>query len=118
MPRTVDHIVEMHRLAADRRPEGKPVWAFTVEGVKDALGAFDDHGDFLRSRDEVVAAIKASAWYRQAGEFDDLWEVVDEMSDVGSPDIDWDDDYDEEQHFNACMDRIYDLADWDRAWIS
>lgn len=118
MPRTVDHIVDMHNLAVSRRRQGKPVWAFTVEGVKPALEAFEDHGDFIRARDEVVAAIKASEWYRRADEFGDLWDVVDELSDAGHPEIDWGPGYDEEQHLNDCLDRIYDLADWDRAWIS
>ena len=115
---SVEHKVDMFRLAQERRRQGKPQWEYTVRGVKDALEAFDEHGDFIRSRDEVVAAIKRSSWYRQSDEFGELWDVVDEMSDAGRPDIDWEAGYDEQRHFNHCLERIYDLADWDRAWLA
>lgn len=115
---SVEHKVDMFRLAQERRRQGKPQWDFTVSGVKAALEAFDDHDDFIRSRDEVIAAIKASTWYGQADEFGDLHDAVDEMADVGNPEIDWESDYDEQRHFNSCLDRIYDLADWDRAWLA
>lgn len=115
---SVEHKVDMFRLAQERRRQGKPQWAFTVNGVKDALAAFDDHGDFIRSRDEVVAAIKASSWFRQSDDFSDLRDTVDEMADAGDPEIDWEAGYDAQRHFNYCLDRIYDLADWDRAWLA
>lgn len=116
---TAEHRVKMHTIAAERRNAGKPVWQYTVRGFKDALRLYQvgDDDTLIESRDATVSALKHSPWYEQSPPFGGLHEVVDELSDVGNPDIDWDDDYDPEQHFNSCLERIYDLADHDRAWL-
>lgn len=116
---SVEHKVQMHNLAQERRRQGRPVWQYTVRGFKAALESYDEDADnFIAVRDAVVNSIKASKWYRDSDEFGDLHEVIDELTDVGHPDIDWDDDYNHERHFNDCLAQIYDLADWDRAWLA
>lgn len=116
---SVEHKVDMHRLATERRNAGKPVWAYTVRGFKDALASFDEDADnFFEVRDKLVRLIKSSRWFKDADEFGTLYEVVDELTDVGHPDIDWDEGYDRDRHFNDCLGQIYDIADWDRAWLA
>lgn len=108
----VEHKVEMYKLAQERRRQGKPSWQYTVRGFKDILNSDDD---LIEKRDQVVALLRASSWFKRT-EDASLSETLDELADVGHPDIDWDDDYSAERHFNDCLDQIYDLADWDRAW--
>jgi len=113
---TVQHKVDMFNLANERRRAGLPSWAYTVRGFRAILA---DHGwTLIEKRDRLVACIKASRWYKEADEYGELWQVVDELTDVGHPDIDWDSGYDHERHFNDCLGQIYDLADWDRAWLA
>lgn len=114
---TVQHKVDMFNLANERRKAGLPSWAYTVRGFKAALESFDED-NFIEVRDKVVALIKTSRWYKEADEYGELWQVIDELTDVGHPDIDWDSDYDYERHFNDCLGQVYDLADWDRAWLA
>jgi hypothetical protein len=114
---SVEHKVAMHRLARERHRQGKSVWELTVRGVRSVLESFYD--DFITTRDAVVRAFEMSSWYQDTNreEHRQLEDILDELRDVGSPDIDWDDDYDEVEHFNACMNAIYDLADYHRVWI-
>lgn len=125
MSDTVEHRVEMHRLATARRAQGKPAWAHTIRGFRAALDKYDHQNptdDMLRAiRDEVVAVIKASRWYRNADEYSDLHEAVDELADVANVEIfspTEDPGYDPERHFNSTLDAIYDMADYDRVWLA
>lgn len=97
----------------ERRLQGKPQWEFTVRGFKDILSS---DADLLEKRDSIVALVRASVWFNRTD--GDLAEVLDELADVGHPDIDWDEGYSAERHFNDCLNSIYDIADWDRAWLA
>lgn len=114
---TAEHRVAMHRLAQERRGRGLPAWAFTVHGFRDALADRDAAG-LIATRDRIVALLRGSRWFK-AGTDDhaDLVEVLEELADVGNPDIDWDGDYDAEAHLNAMLEQIYDLADAERVWL-
>jgi hypothetical protein len=107
----------MHQLVRERRQQDKSVWDLTVRGIRDALETPSD--DFLVTRDVIVRAFESSSWYQNTNrdEHRKLEDILDELRDVGSPDIDWDDGYDEVEHFNSCMHALYDLADWNRVWI-
>lgn len=111
---SVEHKVEMFNLAQERRRQGKSQWDYTVRGFKNIL---DGDGGLIEKRDQIVALLRASAWFKGT-EDANLSEVLDELADVGDPDIDWDDDYSAERHFNDCLNNIYDLADSDRAWLA
>lgn len=112
---SVEHKVAMYKLAQERRRQGKPQWEFTVRGFKDILNS---DADLLEKRDRIVVLVRASSWFKQAGGDSDLEEVLDELADVGHPDIDWDEGYSAERHFNDCLNGIYDIADWYRAWLA
>ncbi|MDG4783280.1 hypothetical protein O7614_26835 [Micromonospora sp. WMMD961] len=61
---------------------------------------------FAQRRDEIVRRLKASQWYREAGEGSELHQVVEELEDAQSPDA-----------FDDPWDVLYDYADMDRVWI-
>lgn len=113
---TADHKVAMYTLAQKRRAAGLPVWDLTVRGFRDAL--YDNPEDTIAARDALVSAIKASSWYKNADEYNDLWTLIDELIDVGNPAIDWDEGYDAQRHLNGLLDEIYDLADQERVYLT
>ncbi|WP_043598935.1 hypothetical protein [Nocardia otitidiscaviarum] len=106
MPRTIDHIVATHQLAADRRRQGRPIWDETID-VSDVF--HNEDMSFEEIRDVVVAKIKASRWYRKADphDFNGVREITDDH-------LAHADDVDE---FDGWWDELYDLADYARVWI-
>ena len=103
MPRTVDHIVETHQLAAARVAAGLPVWAERIN-LRDVF--HNDNMTFVERRDAIVAAIRVTRWYRNVDEDDWLREIVENLACA--------DDADE---FDGWWDELYDQADIDRVWI-
>lgn len=105
MPRTVEHIVETHRIASNLRRAGRPIWSETID-----LSAFwgDNSLDFETKRDMICGAFRRSRWHKNADPdaFDGIIEIVDHLADAE----DWDD-------FNGWWDEMYDLADYARIWI-
>lgn len=106
----------MYTLATERRKAGQPVWERTVRGFRDILHRHD--GDVIQTRGDLVQVLKNSSWYKNADEYGELWLLLDELADVGNPEIDWDDDYDPERHLNDMLSAIYDLADEERVWLA
>jgi hypothetical protein len=113
---TVEHKVAMYTLAQERRAAGKPVWDRTVRGFRDVL--YNNPEDTIAARDGLVGVIKSSGWYRTAEEYGELHTLIDELIDVGNPEIDWDEGYNAQRHLNAMLDAIYDLADQERVWLA
>jgi hypothetical protein len=103
MPNTPDHKVAMHQLVRERRSQGKPVWEHKIR-----LGDVwqDEELDFEQRRNKIVARIRASAWFKGYGEFDDLPQIVEELSGIEDAD-----------GFDEVWDSLYDIADYDRVWI-
>lgn len=103
MPRTIEHIVETHRIAAQRRAAGLPHWKHTIK-----LGDIWRNEDlgFEERRDRVVARLRRSPWLRDRDEVDPLLEIVEHLAHA--------EDFDE---FNDWWDEIYDAADIERVWI-
>lgn len=76
---------------------------------------YDSHGkwadpDMYVKRDGIVAVMRSIPWYTEdqdADEFEDeLWWLVDEMSDVDS--TDW---------FHSVWDSFYDYCDEHKIWV-
>ncbi len=104
MPRTVDHIVETHHLATERRRAGKPVWAHTL----DVSSVFHNEDlTFEQRRDGIVALIKATGWYKGEDEYSELHEITENIADAANTD-----------EFDSWWDVLYDAADYDRVWIN
>jgi hypothetical protein len=100
MPRTVDHIVETHRIARARRDAGQPIWAVRLD-VSDVF--HNEELTFEQRRDLIVTQLRVSAWHRDS---EMVQELTDELADTQNGD-----------EFDGPWDRLYDEADYDRVWI-
>ena len=100
----VEHKVAVHRLAAERRAAGKPVWAHTIR-----LGHLfhDDELTFEQKRDGLIRLVKASSWFKSQGAASELHEAIEELADTENGD-----------DFDVVMSAVYDMADYDRVWIN
>ena len=103
MPRTVDHIVETHKLAQQRRDAGLPIWDKRL----DVSDLFHHDLPFADFRDRVVQRIRNSGWLDGRDEFDELVELVNEHL-AYAQDV---------KEFDELWDAVYDHADTDRVWI-
>lgn len=103
MPDTVEHRVEMHRLAQQRRAAGRPVWEHQVD-VSDVF--HNDDLTFEQRRDKIVARVRQSVWFKSKDESDDLPQWVEELADA-----------EDTGEFDPVWGAIYDEADYDRVWI-
>lgn len=100
MPRTVDHIVATHRLAAERRKAGKPIWDETI----DLTHVWDDDDlSFEEKRDAIVARLKTSRWFKNDPQPQAIVDVLAQTENV--------------DEFDGWFDELYDHADYARIWI-
>ena len=102
MPRSIESMLAASNLATERRRQGRPIWDERLRALR------DDCAPFEKNRDWFVTALEESRWYRGQdleawGELQQLW---DEIKDSETAD-----------HFDSCLDAIYDLADEARVWI-
>lgn len=108
MPRTIESIVENHRVAAERRAAGRPIWDGQLK-IKHLLNGDDDSDSEAQAVGRQIAAIlRASSWFKRDAQDggSSLVEVVEELEDV----CDFED-------LDEILDHLYDLADADRIWI-
>lgn len=104
MPRTVDHIVETHQLAQQRRDAGLPIWDKKI----DVSAVFRNEDlSFAERRDAIVERIRKSGWLDGRDEFDELVELVNDHL-AFAEDV---------KEFDDLWDSLYDIADFDRVWI-
>lgn len=103
MPATVEHKVEMFRLARERQTQGKPSWAHTIR-IGHVWG--NEDMTFIERRDAIVRILRASRWVKERDEFDSLVEVVDNLAEA-----------EDTEEFDGWWDELYDHADYDRVWI-
>jgi hypothetical protein len=104
MPDTADHRADMHRLVTERRKAGKPVWAHKIN-LADVF--HNDDLTFEQKRDAIVARIRATTWFKDCDEYDELPQYTEELADA--PDV---------RAFDFVWSEIYDIADADRVWIA
>jgi hypothetical protein len=105
MPRTVEHIVGIHRLVDERRKQGLSIWQYTLD-ISDVF--HNERLTFEQRRNCIVRRIERSSWYQSEIEERDglLYELVDELASSENGD-----------EFDAVWDAIYDEADYLRVWI-
>lgn len=106
MPRTVNSIVESHRVASERRAVGRPVWDHKLP-----IRHLFEGGDLEETAPEVgrkvAEVLRASSWFRaKGGAGTDLDVLADALGDI--EDLD---------HLQLALDDLYDLADADRTWV-
>jgi hypothetical protein len=103
MPRTVEGIVEAHRLATNRKATGRPAWDLTLDV---SPWYHNEELTFEQRRDAIVRKIRNSPWPKHNEE---LEEILAELAEVR-----------DEDEFNFIWDDLYDIADLDphyRVWI-
>ena len=66
-----------------------------------------DDLNFELKRDMIVQRIRATTWFKQYDEYDELPQLVEELADAEDTDA-----------FDSVWDCIYDIADADRVWIA
>lgn len=112
MPRTIESMINSHSAAAARRDAGRPIWDYRIQ-IKQLLGDDDSDETARKTGAQVAAILRRSAWFR-----DDAQRAEERggESEVALCAEEFD-DIDDADHFNGVLDRLYDLADADRAWI-
>jgi hypothetical protein len=104
MPRTAEHLADVHTYVRQRLAIGLPVW----DRYLNLAAVFhNDDATFEQRRDAIVRAIRASGWLDGRDEFDELVEVVDHLAHADTP-----------EEFNGWWDELYDIADYDRVSIT
>ena len=98
--RSIEVLVDAHKLARELREQGKPVWHSRI----DVSAYFDPDVDFEDAKRGIVATLKSSSWYTD--DYTDLEDIVDHLEDA-----------EDEEDFNYWWANLYDLADYDRVWI-
>lgn len=103
MPRTVEHIVQTHRIARQRRAAGQPIWQHKI-----MLGDIwrTEELSFEQRRDRIVARIRSSPWLAGRDCADPLVELVEDLAHAETV-----------EEFDYWWDTLYDHADIDRVWI-
>lgn len=100
MSRSVDHLVETHRIARERALAGEPIWAYTFD-VSDLF--HNEELTFEQRRDKVVGRLRASRFYSSYEEFQELAFELENCSDADS--------------FDEVWGWFYDEADTYRVWV-
>ena len=101
--RTIEHLVETHRIAAERTAAGLPVWDRRLD-VSDVF--HNDALTFTEKRDAIMHKLRATGWLDDRDMFDGLVLAVDGLADAV-----------DENEFDGWWDEVYGYADYDRVWI-
>ena len=124
MPRTIEHIVENHRLAVERRSAGKPVWDRTIN-IKSILNeaprslSNEEAADIANRIGALLRQSVPSAWldWESMALEEDLVEIVEGMETIKPDSYENDDDLTVTDDLNNMLDQLYDWADGKRVWL-
>lgn len=100
MPRTIESMIDHAEEARRRINTGRAVWDEKIRAVRIEGAPFEEN------RDRFVAALERSRWFRRQDYGDIVHELWDEIKDAETV-----------EHFDSCLDALYDEADDDRVWI-
>lgn len=123
MPRSIENIVENHRVASKRRAAGKPIWDRRID-IKGLLGQdpsniSDEHA--AKVANQIAALIRSSvpaSWLEACEEQDSaLAEIVEGMEALAPDSYDDDEDFSPLEDLNNMLDQLYDWADAKRVWL-
>lgn len=103
MPRTPEHRADIHQLVTERRAQGLPVWESRVD-IRSVWRNRDL--PFSEKRDQIVAAIRATRWFKGEDEDSEVHEIVADLADAADAE-EWDE----------WWDSFYDWCDWNRVWV-
>lgn len=124
MPRDIEHLVETHRLAAERRRNGLPMWDRTIN-IKDIIHRDRDNETPEHAAavaNEIAALIRSkipAAWLDdRSDDFDEeLFEIVDGMEALTPNSYADDPSYSVLEDLNNMLSGLYDWADIKRVWL-
>ena len=124
MPRTIESIGENHRVAAERRAAGKPVWDRKVD-IKailheDQSNTSNEHAALVANRIGALLRSRLPSVLLEVGndEVDfDLIEIVEGMEALRPDSYDGEEDFTPLDDLNNMLDQLYDWADANRVWL-
>jgi len=124
MPRTIEGIVENHRVAAERRAAGKPVWdrEIAVKAIlhEDKSNTSNEHAAQVANR--IAALIRSripAAWLDwNSDDLDEnLTQIVEGMEALKPNSYEGVADFTPLEDLNNMLDQLYDWADGKRVWL-
>jgi hypothetical protein len=124
MARSIENIVESHRIAAHRRKVGLPSWARTIN-IKpiikqDPDNTSNEHAASVANR---VAGLLRQAlpahWldWQSNDQDEDITILVEELEALKPDSYDDDPDFTPLEDLNNMLDRLYDWANIKRIWL-
>lgn len=124
MPRTIESIVENHRVAAERRAAGKPVWdrKIDIKAIlhEDQSNTSNEHVAQVANRIGALIRSRVPAdWldWESTEQDEDLINVVEGMEALKPDSFDGEKDFTPLDDLNSMLDQLYDWADGKRVWL-
>lgn len=129
MPRTIESIVECHRVASARRRAGKPIWDVTLR-LKDLMAPYKEAGDDLTASQAVELSKKIGAMlelqvpkpWREVDHENycmDFEDLVQRFAQASESDFTPTREYpnDPVEVINEWLDELFDWGDRYRVWL-
>lgn len=124
MPRTIESIVENHRVASERRAAGKPVWDRKIDLKpilrEDQSNTSNEHAAQVANRiGELVRSQVPADWldWDSTDLDEDLAYIVEGMEALKPDSYDGEEDFTPLEDLNSMLDQLYDWADSKRVWL-
>ncbi|HGY9634327.1 hypothetical protein LU674_001730 [Pseudomonas alloputida] len=124
MPRTIESIVENHRVAAERRAAGKPVWdrKIDIKAIlhEDQSNTSNEHAAQVANHIGALIRSRVPAdWldWESTDLDEDLAHIVEGMEALKPDSYDGEEDFTPLTDLNSMLDQLYDWADGKRVWL-
>lgn len=124
MPRTIESIVENHRVAAERRAAGKPVWdrKIDIKAIlrEDQSNTSNEHSAQVANRIGALIRSRVPADWLDWDSTDldeDLAHIVEGMEALKPDSYEGEEDFTPLEDLNSMLDQLYDWADGKRVWL-
>lgn len=124
MHRTIESIVENHRVASARRAAGKPIWDrnIDIKGILrvDPGNTSNEHAAAVANRiGDLIRSRVAAAWldYNSPAFDEDLLDIVEGMEALKPDSYDGDEEMTPIADLNGMLGQLYDWADTKRVWL-
>ncbi|MGG4645817.1 MULTISPECIES: hypothetical protein [Pseudomonadaceae] len=124
MPRTIESIVENHRVAAERRAAGKPVWdrRIDIKAIlrEDQANTSNEHAARVANRIGALIRSKVPAsWldWESSDLDEDLTNIVEGMEALKPDSYQGEVEITPLKDLNGMLDQFYDWADGKRVWL-
>lgn len=124
MSKNLDVLVAAHRIAAERRGAGKPVWERRIN-VRAILSADPDNeskehaANVANQIGKLLRGSLPKSWLDIThADYDrEIDDIIEQLEDLRPSDYDGDPDYSVLRCLNDALDELYDWADIARVWL-